>query len=103
MKFEQFISWKFKEVEGKLKGFQASDVYTSKYTDKKGQTWKVTYDITNNTATIKLSDMFSLETGKTIACSLQDFVKTLKENGMYEERFDNRHSSSTIPWEGSFN
>lgn len=101
MKLDQFAVWKFKALDGILKGFSAGDIFTSKYVDKKGQRWKITYDITKNTATITLTDMFALETGKTITCSFKDLEKTLKDNDMYEERHDNRHSSSYIKFEGN--
>lgn len=101
MKLDQFAVWKFKALDGILKGFSAGDIFTSKYVDKKGQQWKITYDIRTNKATVTLVDMFSLETGKSFSCSFKDLEKTLKDNDMYEERQDNRHSSSYIKFEGN--
>ena len=96
MKLDNFILWKFKELEGKLKYFRASDVYASRI-EKGFNTYKLTYNLETNTATLK----DDLSGNEIFSCKFKDLVAELKKHGLYEERTEDRHENSRIPFIGN--
>lgn len=53
-----FALWKYKNFEGKLRGFRASEFDTTKIRDENGQEYLIRYEISDETAMIlkKLED-----------------------------------------------
>lgn len=96
MKLDNFILWKFKELEGKLKYFHASDVCTSRI-EKGFSTYKLSYNLETNTATLK----DGLSGAEIFSCKFKELVDKLKEHNLYEERTDNRSENSRIPFVGN--
>ena len=52
MGIDVFALWKFKNIEGKLKHFYASEFLTTKYING-SKRFTITYDVANQKATIK--------------------------------------------------
>lgn len=96
MKLDTFMLWKFKELEGKLKGFYPHEVFSTRI-EIGDESYFIWYDIKTNTANIS-DDM-----GKYIRENIKfkDLVAELKEMGLYEERTESRHSSTYIPFQGN--
>lgn len=93
MNIETFALWKFKEFEGRLKWFHASDVFVSKI-EKGLECYTLTYDVKTNTA--KIANVFDPE--NPTVCTFAELADTLKKMGLYEERPETeRHSSSFVP------
>lgn len=93
MNIETFALWKFKEFEGRLKGFHSSDVFVTKI-EMGLDCYTLTYDIKTNRA--KITNIFDPE--NPTECSFDELSETLKRLGLYEERPESeRHSSSFVP------
>jgi len=93
MNIETFALWKFKEFEGKLKGFHSSDVFVTKI-EKGLDCYTLNYDI--KTSRAKITNVFDPENPN--ECSFAELAETLKKMGLYEERPETeRHSSSFVP------
>lgn len=99
MDIVNFAMWKFRYIEGILKGMHSFDVCTTKYVDpvNKEVSW-IKYDYTKETAVIEKTEvkhsMFFGEPGTTInrmECKFSELIKTLKDLGMYQELPDGEH------------
>lgn len=101
MKIDQFALWKFKALEGSLKGFSSGDLLTTHVVDKDKNQLDIKYNLQTNEATIV--DLFALDADdKIVTCKFKDLINILKERGLYEERGqETRHSSSYIPFTGN--
>lgn len=93
MELAYFAIWKFRYIEGILRGMQSFDVTTTKYVDPvtKEVSW-IRYDMAKETATIEHTEvkhsMFFGETGTStqkLECKFSDLVRTLKDLKMYQE------------------
>lgn len=93
MELAYFAIWKFRHIEGILRGMQSFDVTTTKYVDPvtKEVSW-IRYDMAKETATIERTEvkhpMFFGETvtgTQKIDCKFSDLVRTLKDLKMYQE------------------
>lgn len=93
MELAYFAIWKFRYIEGILRGMQSFDMTTTKYVDpvSKEVSW-IRYDMTKETATIEHTEvtrpMFFGKTDTTtrkIDCKFSDLVRTLKDLKMYQE------------------
>lgn len=95
MTLDSFILWKFKRLEGRLKGFRSSDMYLTKI-DHGIEQYELSYDIKTNTA--KMTNAFD---GRTMfECSFKDLEQYLSKLGLLVERdMSERHSSSAVPME----
>ena len=95
MTLDSFILWKFKRLEGRLKGFRSSDMYLTKI-DHGLEQYELSYDIKTNTA--KMTNAFD---GRTMfECSFKDLEQYLSKLGLLVERdMSERHSSSAVPME----
>ena len=92
MTLDSFILWKFKRLEGRLKGFRSSDMYLTKI-DHGLEQYELSYDIKTNRA--KMTNAFD---GKEIfSCSFKELESYLDGLGLLVERQDNRHSSADVP------
>ena len=93
MTLDSFILWKFKRLEGRLKGFRSSDMYLTKI-DHGLEQYELSYDIKTNTA--KLTDAFDGHT--MFECSFKELEPHLDKLGLLVERdMSERHSSSAVP------
>ena len=93
MTLDSFILWKFKRLEGRLKGFRSSDMYLTKI-DHGLEQYELSYDIKTNTA--KLTDAFDGHT--MFECSFKELEHHLDKLGLLVERdMSERHSSSAVP------
>lgn len=95
MTLDSFILWKFKRLEGRLKGFRSSDMYLTKI-DHGLEQYELSYDIKTNTA--KLTNAFD---GRTMfECGFKELEQYLSKLGLLVERdMSERHSSSAVPME----
>lgn len=95
MTLDSFILWKFKRLEGRLKGFRSSDMYLTKI-DHGLEQYELSYDIKTNTA--KMTNAFD---GRTMfECSFKELEQYLSKLGLLVERdMSERHSSSAVPME----
>ena len=93
MELAYFAIWKFRNIEGILRGMQSFDVTTTKYVDpvSKEVSW-IRYDMTAENATVERTEvkrpMFFGETvtsTQKLECKFSDLVRTLKDLGMYQE------------------
>ena len=93
MELAYFAIWKFRYIEGILRGMRPFDVTTTKYVDPatKEVSW-IRYDLAKATATIEHTEvkrsMFFGETvtsTQKIDCKFSDLVRTLKDLKMYQE------------------
>ena len=93
MELAYFAIWKFRHIEGILRGMRPFDVTTTKYVDPvtKEVSW-FRYDMAKETATIERTEvkrsMFFGETvtsTQKIDCKFSDLVRTLKDLKMYQE------------------
>jgi hypothetical protein len=95
MTLDSFILWKFKRLEGRLKGFRSSDMYLTKI-DHGLEQYELAYDIKTNTA--KLTNAFDGHT--MFECSFKELEQYLGKLGLLVERdMSERHSSSAVPME----
>lgn len=95
MTLDSFILWKFKRLEGRLKGFRSSDMYLTKI-DHGLEQYELSYDIKTNTA--KLTNAFDGQ--KMFECSFKELEQYLSKLGLLVERdMNHRHSSSAVPME----
>lgn len=95
MTLDSFILWKFKRLEGRLKGFRSSDMYLTKI-DHGLEQYELSYDIKTNTA--KLTNAFDGHT--MFECCFKELEQYLSKLGLLVERdMSERHSSSVIPME----
>jgi hypothetical protein len=80
MDIVKFAVWKFRYIEGILRGMQSFNMTTTKYVDpvSKEVSW-IRYDINKEIATIECASTQKLE------CNFSDLVHTLKDLGMYQE------------------
>lgn len=95
MTLDSFILWKFKRLEGRLRGFRSSEMYLTKI-DHGLDIYELSYDIKTNTAT--LTNAFD---GRTMfKCSFKELEQYLGKLGLLVERdMSERHSSSAVPME----
>lgn len=95
MTLDSFILWKFKRLEGRLKGFRSSDMYLTKI-DHGLEQYELSYDIKSNAA--KMTNAFD---GRTMfECSFKELEQYLSKLGLLVERdMSERHSSSAVPVE----
>ena len=95
MTLDSFILWKFKRLEGRLKGVRSSDMYLTKI-DHGLEQYELSYDIKTNTA--KMTNAFD---GRTMfECSFKELEQYLSKLGLLVERdMSERHSSSAVPME----
>lgn len=93
MELAYFAIWKFRYIEGILRGMRPFDVTTTKYVDSvtKEVSW-IRYDMAKETATIERTEVkHSMFFGETVTstqkidCKFSDLVSTLKDLGMYQE------------------
>lgn len=93
MELAYFAIWKFRYIEGILRGMRPFDVTTTKYVDPatKEVSW-IRYDMAKETATIEHTEvkrpMFFGKTDTTtqkIDCKFSDLVQVLKDLKMYQE------------------
>lgn len=98
MDIVSFSIWKFRYIEGILKGMHSFDMCTTKYVDpvSKEVSW-IRYDYEKESVIIERNEMkhglFSgdrLETS-TLDCKFGDLVQTLKDLGMYRELPSGEH------------
>ena len=99
MELAYFAIWKFRYIEGILRGMHPFDVTTTKYVDPvtKEVSW-IRYDLAKETATIERTEvkrsMFFGETvtsTQKIDCKFSDLVRSLKDLGMYQELTPGEH------------
>ena len=84
MDLVNFAIWKFRYIEGILRGMQSFDMTTTKYVDPVS---KAAEKATVERTEVKHS-MFFGETGTStqkLECKFSDLVRTLKDLGMYQE------------------
>lgn len=88
-----FAIWKFRYIEGILKGMHSFDMCTTKYVDPLSDevSW-IRYDYEKERATVEHAEERHVGFfGKTetvtdsIECKFSDLVRTLKDLGMYQE------------------
>ena len=93
MDLVNFAIWKFRYIEGILRGMQSFDVTTTKYVDpvSKEVSW-IRYDMAAEKATVERATVkHSMFFGETVTgtqkidCKFSDLVRTLKDLGMYQE------------------
>ena len=93
MELAYFAIWKFRYIEGILRGMRPFDVTTTKYVDPvtKEVSW-IRYDMAKETATIEHTEVKrSMFFGKAdtttqkIDCNFSDLVQVLKDLKMYQE------------------
>lgn len=93
MGIDVFALWKFKNIEGKLKHFYASEFLVTKYING-SKKFTITYDVATQTATIK-TDCIDF---KDRTCSFKELPDVLRDMGVYElEDPQNCHSSAFVP------
>lgn len=93
MELAYFAIWKFRYIEGILRGMQSFDMTTTKYVDpvSKEVSW-IRYDMAAEKATVERTEvkhsLFFGEIGTSTQkreCKFSDLVRTLKDLGMYQE------------------
>ena len=93
MDIVNFSIWKFRYIEGILRGMNAFNVRTTKYIVPvtKEVSW-IRYDYENEKATVERTEVkhsvFFGESGTStqkLECKFSDLVRTLKDLGMYQE------------------
>lgn len=99
MDIVNFSIWKFRYIEGILRGMNAFNVRTTKYIDPvtKEVSW-IRYDYENEKATIEKTEVKrsvffkdSEESTKTMECRFSELEQTLKDLGMYHELPEGEH------------
>lgn len=96
MDISAFAVWKFKVIDGSLKGFRASDLDSSRYEGARRAT--VTYDYRNCLMTVRFDDGVP-----GVTCHLRDAETELRKLGIYEIRPDSeRHRLSKLPYTCGF-
>jgi len=78
MDIVEFALFKFKNIEGVLKGWKASEFDISKYYYQ-GVSANINYDIKNDKAELFIADRL-IE-----ICNIKDLPEVLKNNGLYEK------------------
>lgn len=101
MDIVSFAIWKFRYIEGILKGMHSFDIHTTKYVDpvSKEVSW-IRYDYEKEKATIEKTEVKHAgffggidESTRTLDCKFSDIIQTLKDLDMYSELPPNeRHS-----------
>ena len=99
MDLVNFAIWKFRHIEGILRGMQSFDVTTTKYVDpvSKEVSW-IHYDMAAEKATVERTEVkHSMFFGETVTgtqkidCKFSDLVRTLKDLKMYQELPPDEH------------
>jgi hypothetical protein len=94
-----FAIWKFRYIEGILKGMHAFDMCTTKYVDPLSDevSW-IRYDFEKEKATVEHTE--EKHTGffgksepvtRTVECKFSDLPQTLKDLGMYHQLPSGEH------------
>jgi len=75
----EFALFKYKYIEGILKGWRASEFDTSRYKCGTVEAY-IKYDIKNDTAKLYIFDILMAE------CKIKELPRILKEQKLYEEK-----------------